>query len=201
MNFQIFKTKCNTTEKVFISILTISLLFLSYKVFYNTITLQNILVYILLTILFLVLAFLAYFDFKKMEVHNVTSLSLMILLTLLNLILYLLFKNNTEIRVLGNWVYNPYDNMMGALILGCIFQLIVILSKEKALGQGDVRIALITGLLIGMSNLLLWSYLTVFTALIYGVVLVFKKKKFRNLRIPFLPFMIFSIFLIILSSL
>mgnify|MGYP002079566036 FL=1 len=198
MRSQIFKTKCNTTEKVFIFLLTLSLLFLAYKVFCEQITIQNVFIFLLLTGLFLVLTFLAYFDFKKMEVHNTTSLYLLISLAILNILLYLIFKDSTGIRVIGEWVYNPYNNMIGAIVLGSIFQLIVLISKEKALGQGDVRIALITGLLIGMSNLLEWGYITIFSALIYGLILAFKKKKFKNLKIPLLPFMVLGILSVLL---
>jgi len=198
---QIFKTKCNTTEKVFIFLLTLSLLFLAYKVFCEQITIQNVFIFLLLTGLFLVLTFLAYFDFKKMEVHNTTSLYLLISLAILNILLYLIFKDSTGIRVIGEWVYNPYNNMIGAIVLGSIFQLIVLISKEKALGQGDVRIALITGLLIGMSNLLEWGYITIFSALIYGLILAYKKKKFKGLKIPFVPFMVLGSMVVILLSL
>ena len=198
MRSQIFKTKCNTTEKVFIFLLTLSLLFLAYKVFCEQITIQNVFIFLLLTGLFLVLTFLAYFDFKKMEVHNTTSLYLLISLAILNILLYLIFKDSTGIRVIGEWVYNPYNNMIGAIVLGSIFQLIVLISKEKALGQGDVRIALITGLLIGMSNLLEWGYITIFSALIYGLILAYKKKKFKNLKIPLLPFMVLGILSVLL---
>lgn len=87
---------------------------------------------------------------------------------------------------------------MGAIILGTLFQLIVLLSKEKALGQGDVRIALITGLSIGVSNLILWSYITVFSSLIYGIYIAIQKKKFRGLKIPFVPFMVLGVIVTLL---
>lgn len=201
MRSQIFKTKCNTTEKVFIFLLTLSLLFLAYKVFCEQITIQNVFIFLLLTGLFLVLTFLAYFDFKKMEVHNTTSLYLLISLAILNILLYLIFKDSTGIRVIGEWVYNPYNNMIGAIVLGSIFQLIVLISKEKGLGQGDVRIAIICGLLIGSSNLILWLYITIFTALIYGLILAYKKKRFKGLKIPFVPFMVLGIIVVLLLSL
>lgn len=186
---------------MFIFLLTLSLLFLAYKVFCEQITIQNVFIFLLLTGLFLVLTFLAYFDFKKMEVHNTTSLYLLISLAILNILLYLIFKDSTGIRVIGEWVYNPYNNMIGAIVLGSIFQLIVLISKEKALGQGDVRIALITGLLIGMSNLLEWGYITIFSALIYGLILAYKKKRFKGLKIPFVPFMVLGSMVVILLSL
>jgi len=136
-----------------------------------------------------------------MEVHNSLSFILMISLVAINILLFLIFKNDLDIKLIGNWIYNPFNNMLGALILGSIFQLIVLMSKEKALGQGDVRVAIITGLLIGYTNILTWLYITIFTALIYGLILAYKKKKFKDLRIPFVPFMALGNILILLLAL
>jgi prepilin signal peptidase PulO-like enzyme (type II secretory pathway) len=86
-----------------------------------------------------------------------------------------------------------YQKLLGAVILGSIFQLIVLLTKEKGLGQGDVRLAIISGILVGMDNLVPWLYITIFSALIYGLVLAKKKKKFKGLKIPFVPFMVLGI--------
>lgn len=93
-----------------------------------------------------------------------------------------------------------YDNLLGALILGSLSQLIVLISKEKALGQGDVRMLLITGLLIGKNNLIVWGYLTVFSALAYGLTIAIKKKKFKNVKIPLLPFIVFSIIITLIVA-
>ena len=69
------------------------------------------------------------------------------------------------------------------------------------MGQGDVRIAIITGLLIGVTNIIYWVYIAVFTALIYGLIIASKKKKFKGLRIPFVPFMVLGVILMILFNL
>lgn len=119
----------------------------------------------------------------------------MIFLILLNILLYIL---NKEIQISNNWTYIPYNNILGILILGSIFQSVVLISKEKALGQGDVRIALIVGSLVGSTYLIYWSYITVFSALIYGLYISYKKKKFKDLKIPFVPFMVLGTILLIL---
>jgi prepilin signal peptidase PulO-like enzyme (type II secretory pathway) len=125
----------------------------------------------------------------------------MIVLVGINISLFFLFKNSLDIKLIGDWIYNPYYNMMGALILGFIFQLIVLISKEKALGQGDVRIAIISGLLVGSINLPYWGYITVFSALAYGLIVAYRKKKFKGLKIPFVPFMVLGNVTIILITL
>lgn len=196
MKYQIFNTKCNTTEKTFLLILTLFLSILTIKIFYyNSINLYTLISYISLVIIFSLLAFLAYYDFVKMEVHSNISFVLMIVLVLLNILLYSL---KGDIQVINGWVYSPYQNILSILFLGTLFQLTVLVSKEKALGQGDVRIAIITGSLIGFGNIIYWSYITIFSALVYGVYIAYKKKRFRGLRIPFVPFMVLGTVLIIL---
>lgn len=200
MKYQIFKTKCSITEKVFLSILGTILLILTFKFFFlSNFTLQNLLFYIVIVAIFLALTFLAYFDFKKMEVHSTLSLALMLLLFASNLSLFLVLGSEEGIKI-NNWVYIPYQNFLSTLILGSLFQLTVLLSKEKALGQGDVRIAIIVGLLIGYNNIIYWSYITVFSALFYGLIIAYKKKKFKGLKIPFVPFMVLGTMIIILIN-
>lgn len=148
-------------------------------------------------LIFSSLIFLAYIDFKKMEVHNLVSLILLLCLSILNIVLF--FTKN-DIQITNSWGYSAYDNLYAALILGSFSQLIVLLSKEKALGQGDVRMLLITGLLIGKNNLIVWGYLTVFSALAYGLTIAIKKKKFKNVKIPLLPFIVFSILITLIVA-
>lgn len=196
MKSQILKTKCNTTEKIFISFLGISILSLYVKVLlYSNFSILNIGVFLIGTIIFSSLVFLAYIDLKIMEVHNLTSLILLFFLSVLNIVLFL---TKRDITLANGWQYIAYDNIFAALILGSISQLIVLISKEKALGQGDVRMLLIAGLLVGKTNLMIWGYLTVFSALAYGVVIGLRKKKFKNVKIPLLPFIVLSIIITLL---
>lgn len=132
-----------------------------------------------------------------MEVHNAISMALLLFLSLINIFL---FFSKSELQFSSSWIYVAYDNLLGALILGSLSQLIVLISKEKALGQGDVRMLLITGLLIGKNNLIVWGYLTVFSALAYGLTIAIKKKKFKNVKIPLLPFIVFSILITLLLA-
>ncbi len=196
MKSQILKTKCNTTEKIFISFLGISILSLYVKVLlYSNFSILNIGVFLIGTIIFSSLVFLAYIDLKIMEVHNLTSLILLFFLSVLNIVLFL---TKRDITLANGWQYIAYDNIFAALILGSISQLIVLISKEKALGQGDVRMLLIAGLLVGKTNLMIWGYLIVFSALAYGVVIGIRKKKFKNVKIPLLPFIVLSIIITLL---
>lgn len=158
----------------------------------------NLVIYVTVSIVSGVLICLAKYDFKYMEVQNSSSMTLLLFLFVFNIVLFLVLGSEYQYTIGKNFVFSTYDNFLGALLLGGLFQLIVLLSKEKALGQGDVRIALITGLLIGYSNLMLWSYITVFSAIAYAIFIGKKKGKLKGLYIPFVPFMILGILTVIL---
>lgn len=132
-----------------------------------------------------------------MEVHNSLSFVLLAFLLLLNIGIYILYGSEGYVQISETWKYTPYENFIAAIILGTLFLLTVLISKEKALGLGDVRIAIISGLLVSYGNLILWAYITVFSALIYGL-LITKGKRMKGLKIPFVPFMVLGIFVIIL---
>lgn len=144
------------------------------------------------------LSYLAYFDLKEMSVHNVLSLVLMLSLFTLNLSLFFTYGKDYSILIGKSFVFFPYQNFLSTIILGTIFQLIVLITKEKALGLGDVRVAIIVGLLIGYQNLLLWMNITVFSALFYGSLIAIKKKCFKGIKIPFVPFMVLGVMIIFL---
>jgi leader peptidase (prepilin peptidase) / N-methyltransferase len=158
----------------------------------------EILSFIILLLIILSLAYLSYIDLKSMEVDGNISLFLLIFLLLINLSLFFILGSDGFISVTENLQYIPYENLLAALILGSLFQLTVILSRETFLGQGDVRLALIVGLLIGSSNLWVWLNITIFTALAYALILAIRKRKFRGLRIPFVPFMVLGAIAILL---
>lgn len=202
MKFQIFKKKLTATEYVFLGIFLFVKIFTLVKIL-PTIDLSLISLLTLFSLLwvFVLLFFLAWKDFESMEVDQKVSLFLIVFLLLLNVSLFFLKGSSWGLEITEKFFYFPYENLIGAVILGLIFQLIVLLTKEKGLGQGDVRIAIICGLLIGSSNLILWLYITVFTALIFGLILAYKKRKFKGLKIPFVPFMVLGSIVTILLSL
>jgi leader peptidase (prepilin peptidase)/N-methyltransferase len=165
-------------------------------------TFKNIILLIVLSLLFFALLFLAYYDLKKMEVHKSVSFVLLVLLLILNILVFLLSKDNQGIQMTESWRYDSYQNILGAIALGAIFQLIVLLTKEKGLGQGDVRISLITGLIIGFNNLIYWSYISIFSALLFGALLaLMKQKKIKGLKIPFVPFMVLGVIVLLITYL
>jgi prepilin signal peptidase PulO-like enzyme (type II secretory pathway) len=191
LSLKIFKTECKAVEKVFVGILGINLLTLILSYNFSTATLPiTLTTYLVIVIIFLLLSYIAYIDLKTMEIDNKLSLILMLSILAINLFLYFFLDQETGLIISDNFSYIPYNNFFLALFLALIFLLVVLVSKEKAMGAGDIRLAIIVGLLIGKSNLIPWLYITIFSAIIYGLLLGNKKKKFKRLKIPFAPFMI-----------
>jgi len=189
-------------KTLFTFIFLSSLLFVGYKIFYfSSPNFSNSFVYISLIVIFILLFFLVYYDFLKMEVHNIVSFILMISLLIVNMFFYLYKGPEVGIEITNVYTYLPLFNFYAAIILGSVFLSIVLISKEKALGQGDVRVAIIVGLLIGYNNILTWLYITLFTAICYSLYLGIKRGKLKGLQIPFVPFMILGSLIVIFLSL
>jgi len=91
----------------------------------------------------------------------------------------------------GNFSY------FASLIYGVIFPtailfLIVFLSKEKAMGWGDVILALFLGIILGWPMILIALILSFLSGGLISLILVaLKKKNFKN-YLPFGPFLSFS---------
>ena len=196
MKFQIFKQKFKSEEYIFFGVAIFTLSVIAFRIYsqYGCNIKTNIL-FLVLIVIFLPLIFLAYKDFKTFEVDHYTSLILLTIFALLNIILFLVKGNTFEIPLTEKLAYLPYQNLLGGVTLGAIFQLLVLLTKEKGLGQGDVRIAIISGLLVGFDGLIPWLYITIFSSLLYGIIIAIKRRKFRGLKIPFVPFMVFGVVL------
>lgn len=97
------------------------------------------------------------------------------------------------------FLFNQSDNFKSAIFsaLGAslFFLFIVLISKEKWMGAGDVKLAFLMGLLLGFPNILPALFLSFFIGAIIGLGLVFFHKKKLKSEIPFGPFLIIGTFL------
>ena len=110
-------------------------------------------------------------------------------------------------------VYNlipPYNwqgifyNFLGAIIASGFFLAIYLISKGKWMGFGDVKLAVLMGLLLGLPNVLAALFLAFFFGAIIGVILMALParaggdKKSLKSEIPFGPFLIIGTFISLL---
>ena len=81
----------------------------------------------------------------------------------------------------------PWSNIVGALIGYIVIWLIVILTK--GMGDGDIDIAMICGLFLGIKGIVLNLFLAFIFGGIVGVILLFLRKKGRKSEMAFGPYL------------
>ncbi len=142
---------------------------------------MEIFYYTLIIICFFSLLYLSWQDIKSQEISRNITLGIVFLALLFNLVALLFYENE-----------QAYQSLLGGLFLGSGFLLCMIITKEKALGMGDVYLFLLMGLLVGLGNIILSLAITIFSALVYSV-FKFKKLNLKQ-KIPFVPFITLGIF-------
>ncbi len=138
--------------------------------------------YILIIICFFPLLYLSWQDIKSQEISRNVTLATVFFALAFNSVA-LIFYN-----------YQPaYYALLAALILGTVFLLCLILTKEKSLGMGDVYLFILMGLLVGLQNLIFSLSIMVLGALLYSII-KYKKIHLKQ-KVPLVPFISLGIFL------
>ncbi len=90
---------------------------------------------------------------------------------------------------LAAWV----SHLLGAAAGGLIFGFLALVGRGRAMGIGDVKLALASGLLLGWPDIALATAVAFVAGGAWGAVLVFAGKKRFGSRLPFAPFFVFGI--------
>ena len=78
-----------------------------------------------------------------------------------------------------------------------LFLGIILLSKEKWMGMGDFKLAVLMGLILGFPNIIVALFLAFFIGAIIGIGLIVFRKKTLKSEVPFAPFLISGTFIAI----
>ena len=113
-----------------------------------------------------------------------------IIITLLNLGL-----KGPNFWVLKAQIYNPF---LAAFLASGFFLSLVLISKGKWLGLGDVKLAILMGLVLSWPNILLALFLAFMSGAMVGLGLIIAGKKSLKSQIPFGPFLAGATILIML---
>ncbi|MCX6718695.1 MAG: prepilin peptidase [Candidatus Staskawiczbacteria bacterium] len=98
---------------------------------------------------------------------------------------------------LTNW-QNILNVFIALIIAAGFFLFIFLISKGRWMGFGDVKLAVLMGLLLGFPNILTALFLAFFFGAIIGIILMVFEKKGLKSEIPFGPFLIAGTFLALL---
>jgi len=90
------------------------------------------------------------------------------------------------------------NSLLAVVIASGFFLAIFLISKGKWMGFGDVKLAVLMGLLLGTWNVLVALFLAFFLGAIIGLTLMVLKGKSLKSEIPFGPFLITGTFIAML---
>ncbi len=88
-----------------------------------------------------------------------------------------------------------FNSITAAFIAGGFFWAIVLLTRGKGMGGGDVKLAFLMGLILGWPKILAALFLAFTLGAICGIILMFFKKKNFKSEIPFGPFLVIGTFI------
>jgi leader peptidase (prepilin peptidase)/N-methyltransferase len=87
-----------------------------------------------------------------------------------------------------------FAQIVATLIFAGLYLAIWVLSKGKLLGGGDIRLALLMGLLLTVPQLLVGVFVAYTVGALVGVLLIAIKLKKRTDAVPLAPFLIFGLY-------
>jgi len=93
----------------------------------------------------------------------------------------------------GSSVFNY--SILAAILVAAFFLAIVLISRGKWMGIGDIKLAFLMGLFLGWPNILVALFSAFFIGAIIGVGLVLSGKKTLKSEVPFGPFLVTGTFI------
>jgi len=105
------------------------------------------------------------------------------------------------IALLYNSLTNPQNilnSLLAVAVASGFFLVIFLISNGKWMGFGDVKLAILMGLVLGLSSVLVALFLAFFFGAIIGVALTTFRRKSLKSEIPFGPFLIIGTFIAML---
>ncbi|MBI3290673.1 prepilin peptidase [Candidatus Falkowbacteria bacterium] len=127
---------------------------------------------------FLVVIFV--YDLKKFLILDRVSIPAMFLALIFNLALGV----------------SLFDMFLGALIGGGFFAAQFFISRGRWVGDGDIRLGILMGLILGWKFLLVALFMAYLAGALMGIILIALNKKKMSSEIPFGPFLTASTFVV-----
>ena len=96
-------------------------------------------------------------------------------------------------------VFNQFSifkfSILSAVLPALFFLAIILLSRGRAMGWGDFKLAILMGLLLGWPNILVAFFLAFLMGSLVGMGLIISKRKTIKSIIPFGPFLVIATFI------
>src|SRR3989344_4166082 len=98
-------------------------------------------------------------------------------------------------QLVFNFSLLKHNLIWSGLGSSAFFLVIYLVSRGNWMGFGDVKLAILLGLLLGFPNILLGMFLAFLFGAIIGLGLMIKNKKDLKSQVPFAPFLIVGTFI------
>lgn len=99
----------------------------------------------------------------------------------------------TFLYIILNTKYLILPNLLSALGAFLLFFLLVLITRGKGMGMGDVKLAFLLGLFLGFPKIVIALYVAFLTGAAVSLILVlWGKKKFSGGTVPLGPFLVFG---------
>jgi leader peptidase (prepilin peptidase)/N-methyltransferase len=195
-SFLILRGKCRYCQKPislqyplveFFTALLFVLIFNHSLLISEPVTFKNFLIffYHLVVGSFLIVIFV--FDLKHYLIPDRIIYFLIFLSFFWNLIFAIFFEPPQKTEII--------ENFLAILATTLFFLTIVLISRERWMGFGDVKLALFISLYLGFPKVLIALFLSFFIGGFVGTILIFLRKKTLKSEIPFAPFLVTGTFL------
>jgi len=137
-------------------------------------------------LLFSFFLFIALYDVKHGIIPNKVIIPAFILSLVINLLIAAAMHFYPDIHresliISTNVAWNMLAGFMGAVFIAFI----IIITKGKGMGGGDLKLVAVMGLLLGMKNLIIALYIAVILGSIGGILWGLHKGRIKGLTIPF----------------
>ena len=142
--------------------------------------------YLLVVSSFLILIFT--YDFKHLLVPDV-FVYIPIAFTLIYLAFYLFGSYDFNTAKIG-----MLKHLFSAFLASGFFGILVLVSKEKWMGSGDIGIGFLMGLILGWPNIIVGLLFSFFLGALVGIALMVLRKKGLKSEIAFGPFLVLGTF-------
>lgn len=92
---------------------------------------------------------------------------------------------------------NFYSSSFAGSISSLFLLILYFMTKGRGMGLGDVKFAVLGGMVAGYTNFVYWFYIAFLTGAAVGCILILLKKYGLKSRIAFGPFLVFALFVTI----
>jgi leader peptidase (prepilin peptidase)/N-methyltransferase len=96
-----------------------------------------------------------------------------------------------------NFQFSVFSFILAAIGVGGFFLILVLISHEKWIGWGDVKLSALMGLILGLPIVFISLYIAFILGGLVAIILVILKKKGLKSEIPFGPFLVTGTFIAI----